>query len=70
MVNKGMMMMKGRDYYEKRVVFYSENKIYFYSSSHPNRSYKPNNNFVRGSTILDAGLLMIKEGKLEYFICL
>jgi hypothetical protein len=70
MVNKGMMLMKNRDYYEKRFIFYHKDRIYFYSSAMPEGEYPTQNDCVRGTTIIDAGMLIQSKNKLEYFLCM
>ena len=69
MVNKCLPLFKDRDYYEKRMLFYNNDKIYFYSSALPNQDFKKTGKNVRGTTVLNAGMIKKTKGGVEYFIC-
>ena len=69
-IRKGILLMKNRDYYIKRVTFYNHNKIYYYCSAIPLNLETKNTENVRASTIIDAGMLKEENSKLEYFTCM
>ncbi len=69
MVNKSIPLFKNRDYYEKRMLFYNNDKIYFYSSALPNQDYQHTGKNVRGTTVVNAGMIKKTKNGVEYFIC-